>query len=130
MVTSAEYVVVKVQLINPSSIPAFVLVASNIYTKTGKLRLSLNFIETFCAKLQNVTALLSAYSGYLQFCCSLRSLISIPSFFRQASMVYSLFSFCSLVQWLKYSKKEFCELCKHKFSFTPSEYIKELHCGV
>ncbi|XP_067934672.1 E3 ubiquitin-protein ligase MARCHF6-like [Watersipora subatra] len=24
-----------------------------------------------------------------------------------------------LVQWLKYSNKEFCELCKHKFSFTP-----------
>ena len=26
----------------------------------------------------------------------------------------------SLVQWLKYSKKEFCELCKHKFTFKPS----------
>lgn len=24
-----------------------------------------------------------------------------------------------LVQWLKYSKKEFCELCKHRFAFTP-----------
>lgn len=24
-----------------------------------------------------------------------------------------------LVQWLKYSKKEYCELCKHKFSFAP-----------
>ncbi|KAF6031361.1 MARCH6 [Bugula neritina] len=24
-----------------------------------------------------------------------------------------------LVQWLKYSKKEFCELCNHKFSFRP-----------
>jgi len=24
-----------------------------------------------------------------------------------------------LVQWLKYSKKEFCELCKHRYSFTP-----------
>ncbi len=28
----------------------------------------------------------------------------------------------SLVQWLKYSKKEYCELCKHKFSFAPSKY--------
>ncbi|ELU11646.1 hypothetical protein CAPTEDRAFT_60132, partial [Capitella teleta] len=24
-----------------------------------------------------------------------------------------------LVQWLKYSKKEYCELCKHRFAFTP-----------
>lgn len=24
-----------------------------------------------------------------------------------------------LVQWLKYSKKEYCELCKHKFTFAP-----------
>ena len=24
-----------------------------------------------------------------------------------------------LVQWLKYSKKEFCELCNYRFSFTP-----------
>merc|ERR1712223_1569185 len=24
-----------------------------------------------------------------------------------------------LLQWLKYSKKEFCELCNHRFSFTP-----------
>jgi len=24
-----------------------------------------------------------------------------------------------LVQWLRYSKKEFCELCNHRFSFTP-----------
>ncbi|GFO07122.1 E3 ubiquitin-protein ligase march6 [Plakobranchus ocellatus] len=24
-----------------------------------------------------------------------------------------------LVQWLKYSRKEYCELCKHRFSFTP-----------
>ncbi|XP_060599884.1 E3 ubiquitin-protein ligase MARCHF6-like [Ruditapes philippinarum] len=24
-----------------------------------------------------------------------------------------------LVQWLKYSRKEFCELCKHRFAFTP-----------
>ena len=26
-----------------------------------------------------------------------------------------------LLQWLKYSKKEFCELCSHRFSFTPSK---------
>ena len=26
-----------------------------------------------------------------------------------------------LLQWLKYSKKEFCELCNHRFSFTPSK---------
>ena len=24
-----------------------------------------------------------------------------------------------LLQWLRYSKKEFCELCSHRFSFTP-----------
>ncbi|XP_076448811.1 E3 ubiquitin-protein ligase MARCHF6-like isoform X2 [Babylonia areolata] len=24
-----------------------------------------------------------------------------------------------LVQWLKYSRKEYCELCKHRYSFTP-----------
>lgn len=29
---------------------------------------------------------------------------------------------CSLVQWLKHSRKEYCELCKHRFAFTPSEY--------
>ena len=28
-----------------------------------------------------------------------------------------------LLQWLKYSKKEFCELCSHRFSFTPSKKI-------
>ncbi len=27
-----------------------------------------------------------------------------------------------LLLWLKYSKKEYCELCKHKFSFAPSMY--------
>jgi len=27
-----------------------------------------------------------------------------------------------LLQWLRYSKKEICELCNHRFSFTPSEY--------
>uniref|UniRef100_A0A8C9RYV1 RING-type E3 ubiquitin transferase n=1 Tax=Scleropages formosus TaxID=113540 RepID=A0A8C9RYV1_SCLFO len=25
-----------------------------------------------------------------------------------------------LVQWLKHSRKEYCELCKHRFAFTPS----------
>ncbi len=30
-----------------------------------------------------------------------------------------------LLQWLRYSKKEFCELCNHRFSFTPSEFIVE-----
>uniref|UniRef100_A0A8C8G379 E3 ubiquitin-protein ligase MARCHF6 n=1 Tax=Oncorhynchus tshawytscha TaxID=74940 RepID=A0A8C8G379_ONCTS len=24
-----------------------------------------------------------------------------------------------LVQWLKHSRKEYCELCKHRFAFTP-----------
>ena len=28
---------------------------------------------------------------------------------------------CSLVQWLKHSKKEYCELCMHKFTFAPSK---------
>ncbi|WAR12066.1 MARH6-like protein [Mya arenaria] len=31
----------------------------------------------------------------------------------------SLSSTPVLVQWLKYSRKEFCELCKHRFAFTP-----------
>ena len=26
-----------------------------------------------------------------------------------------------LIQWLRYSRKEYCELCNHRFSFTPSE---------
>ncbi|CAG2251600.1 DOA10 [Mytilus edulis] len=26
-----------------------------------------------------------------------------------------------LVQWLKYSRKEYCELCKHRYAFTPNE---------
>lgn len=30
-----------------------------------------------------------------------------------------------LVQWLKYSRKEYCELCKHKFSFKPI-YSKDM----
>ena len=34
----------------------------------------------------------------------------------------SIFNFFSLVQWLKVSKKEHCELCKHRFSFMPSEF--------
>ncbi len=28
-----------------------------------------------------------------------------------------------LLQWLRYSKKEFCELCNHRFSFTPSKNL-------
>uniref|UniRef100_A0AAY4ACJ1 E3 ubiquitin-protein ligase MARCHF6 n=1 Tax=Denticeps clupeoides TaxID=299321 RepID=A0AAY4ACJ1_9TELE len=28
-----------------------------------------------------------------------------------------------LVQWLKHSRKEYCELCKHRFAFTPSKYF-------
>eukprot|EP00058_Branchiostoma_floridae_P026802 XP_002612293.1 hypothetical protein BRAFLDRAFT_80099 [Branchiostoma floridae] len=28
-------------------------------------------------------------------------------------------SYC-LIQWLKHSKKEYCELCKHRFAFTPT----------
>ena len=35
--------------------------------------------------------------------------------------IFGEFSF-SLVQWLKYSRKEYCELCKHRFAFTPSKY--------
>jgi len=36
--------------------------------------------------------------------------------------VKCVFVICfSLVQWLKYSRKEFCELCKHRFAFTPSK---------
>lgn len=31
--------------------------------------------------------------------------------------------YCSLVQWLKHSRKEYCELCKHRFAFTPSKYV-------
>ena len=27
-----------------------------------------------------------------------------------------------LLEWLKYSKKEYCELCKHKYTFQPSEF--------
>lgn len=30
------------------------------------------------------------------------------------------------MQWLKYSKKEFCELCKHKFTFKPSKFKVQL----
>uniref|UniRef100_A0A8C1L1W4 RING-type E3 ubiquitin transferase n=1 Tax=Cyprinus carpio TaxID=7962 RepID=A0A8C1L1W4_CYPCA len=30
-----------------------------------------------------------------------------------------LLCFHSLVQWLKHSRKEYCELCKHRFAFTP-----------
>lgn len=32
-----------------------------------------------------------------------------------------LFCFHSLLQWLKHSRKEYCELCKHRFAFTPSK---------
>ena len=39
----------------------------------------------------------------------------------QVVTVLSMWSVCSLVQWLKYSKKEYCELCKHRYIFTPSE---------
>lgn len=33
--------------------------------------------------------------------------------------------FCvhSLLQWLKHSRKEYCELCKHRFAFTPSKVL-------
>ena len=38
-----------------------------------------------------------------------------------------VFLLFSLVQWLKYSRKEYCELCKHRFSFTPSKWVYSLH---
>jgi hypothetical protein len=28
-----------------------------------------------------------------------------------------------LVQWLRYSRKEYCELCNYRFSFTPSKFL-------
>uniref|UniRef100_A0A3B4CPV6 E3 ubiquitin-protein ligase MARCHF6 n=1 Tax=Pygocentrus nattereri TaxID=42514 RepID=A0A3B4CPV6_PYGNA len=34
-----------------------------------------------------------------------------------------------LVQWLKHSRKEYCELCKHRFAFTPSRIYKCLFTG-
>ncbi|XP_056680282.1 E3 ubiquitin-protein ligase MARCHF6 isoform X1 [Monodelphis domestica] len=34
--------------------------------------------------------------------------------------IKNAFTICwSLVQWLKHSRKEYCELCKHRFAFTP-----------
>ncbi|XP_012505471.1 PREDICTED: E3 ubiquitin-protein ligase MARCH6 [Propithecus coquereli] len=33
-----------------------------------------------------------------------------------------------LVQWLKHSRKEYCELCKHRFAFTPSKFFRSFHC--
>ena len=36
--------------------------------------------------------------------------------------------FSSLVQWLKHSRKEYCELCKHRFAFTPSKLWMD--CGL
>lgn len=33
------------------------------------------------------------------------------------------FCFHSLLQWLKHSRKEYCELCKHRFAFTPSKLL-------
>lgn len=41
--------------------------------------------------------------------------------------------FYSLVQWLKHSRKEYCELCKHRFAFTPSKYMWHgwiIHCNI
>uniref|UniRef100_A0A8C1WV91 RING-type E3 ubiquitin transferase n=1 Tax=Cyprinus carpio TaxID=7962 RepID=A0A8C1WV91_CYPCA len=40
-----------------------------------------------------------------------------------------LLCFHSLVQWLKHSRKEYCELCKHRFAFTPSRIYKCLFTG-
>ncbi|XP_018121617.1 E3 ubiquitin-protein ligase MARCH6 isoform X2 [Xenopus laevis] len=34
-----------------------------------------------------------------------------------------------LVLWLKHSRKEYCELCKHRFAFTPSRIYKCLFTG-
>uniref|UniRef100_A0A8C3B4Y3 RING-type E3 ubiquitin transferase n=1 Tax=Cyclopterus lumpus TaxID=8103 RepID=A0A8C3B4Y3_CYCLU len=34
-----------------------------------------------------------------------------------------------LLQWLKHSRKEYCELCKHRFTFTPSRIYKCLFTG-
>uniref|UniRef100_A0AAQ5ZCZ9 E3 ubiquitin-protein ligase MARCHF6 n=1 Tax=Amphiprion ocellaris TaxID=80972 RepID=A0AAQ5ZCZ9_AMPOC len=34
-----------------------------------------------------------------------------------------------LLQWLKHSRKEYCELCKHQFAFTPSRIYKCLFTG-
>uniref|UniRef100_A0A3Q3ME02 RING-type E3 ubiquitin transferase n=1 Tax=Mastacembelus armatus TaxID=205130 RepID=A0A3Q3ME02_9TELE len=33
------------------------------------------------------------------------------------------------VSWLKHSRKEYCELCKHRFAFTPSRIYKCLFTG-
>ena len=42
-----------------------------------------------------------------------------------SSNVFTCFPFSGLVQWLRYSRKEYCELCTHRFSFTPSTIYKE-----
>uniref|UniRef100_A0A8C6KSI6 E3 ubiquitin-protein ligase MARCHF6 n=1 Tax=Nothobranchius furzeri TaxID=105023 RepID=A0A8C6KSI6_NOTFU len=34
-----------------------------------------------------------------------------------------------LLQWLQHSRKEYCELCKHRFAFTPSRIYKCLFTG-
>lgn len=46
--------------------------------------------------------------------------------FSPFSCILTLSFIRSLVQWLKYSKKEYCELCKHRFAFTPSEFSAEI----
>uniref|UniRef100_A0A673TA24 E3 ubiquitin-protein ligase MARCHF6 n=1 Tax=Suricata suricatta TaxID=37032 RepID=A0A673TA24_SURSU len=35
-----------------------------------------------------------------------------------------------LVQWLKHSRKEYCELCKHRFAFTPRTIYWRIVCRV
>uniref|UniRef100_A0A673L858 RING-type E3 ubiquitin transferase n=1 Tax=Sinocyclocheilus rhinocerous TaxID=307959 RepID=A0A673L858_9TELE len=59
---------------------------------------------------------------FLCFFTQVRSSSSLP-------LPAPLLCFHSLVQWLKHSRKEYCELCKHRFAFTPSRIYKCLFTG-
>lgn len=37
--------------------------------------------------------------------------------------IYNVSIYFSLSQWLKYSEKEFCELCNYRYTFIPSKYF-------
>ncbi|XP_007440523.2 E3 ubiquitin-protein ligase MARCH6 isoform X1 [Python bivittatus] len=78
------------------------------YVDLKELLKSLSIIHVYVLAVLN-SFIKNAYCPSLSF-LELKKTNYVPS---------SLLHLQLLVQWLKHSRKEYCELCKHRFAFTP-----------
>uniref|UniRef100_A0A4W3GFG4 E3 ubiquitin-protein ligase MARCHF6 n=1 Tax=Callorhinchus milii TaxID=7868 RepID=A0A4W3GFG4_CALMI len=84
-----------------------------------------------CHPMPLINPLNTANSGLLRACCAPSSADICRVCRSEGTMDKPLYHPCvctgsikfihqeCLVQWLKHSRKEYCELCKHRFAFTP-----------